>query len=80
MGSQAAKTELETVSKDKEAIAAKVTNLLDQQKIINQPVFSPTDYFKLISTEQKQQLLQRLPYKIAAVRLEDDFVFWLQEY
>ncbi|MGI6093618.1 MAG: recombinase family protein [Veillonellaceae bacterium] len=80
LNSQAAKTELETISKDKDEIAAKINNLLEQQKITNQPVFTPTDYFKFASIEHKRLILQRIPYKIMAARLEDDFEFWLQEY
>lgn len=77
---QAAKTELVTINEDMEALAAKITNLLEQQKILNQPALTPTDYLKLISTEQKRRLLERLPYQMMAARLEEDFVFWLQEY
>lgn len=79
LDSQVVNAELQTISEERNNIAIKISNLLEQKKRNQSKYSTPNDFFNIMTIEQKQKTLQMLPYQIKAVRIKDDFIFWLEE-
>lgn len=73
--SETAEKELQSVNKELATTLSTLSGLSVAQEKIKQPAISPADILDAKTFEEKRDVLIKLPYKINAVRLSENFEF-----